>query len=105
MDSHLCRDRFWREILKNHSGLIKVGCYDPLNPYPLNPMERHYNEWILCGSRVSTKQELLEVIDLVERGKIKPIVSKLFPWENANEAIQEIQKRSGIGRMVLTFDK
>jgi D-arabinose 1-dehydrogenase-like Zn-dependent alcohol dehydrogenase len=68
-------------------------------------MERHYNEWILCGSRVSTKQELLEVIDLVERGRIKPIVSKLFPWKNANEAIQEIQKRSGIGRMVLTFDK
>jgi 2-desacetyl-2-hydroxyethyl bacteriochlorophyllide A dehydrogenase len=89
--------------LKRRGRLVLVG-YDPLNPYPLNPMEMHYNEWIICGSRVSTKQELLEVIDLVERGKIKPIVYKRFPWENANGAIQEIQKRTGIGRTVLTFD-
>jgi propanol-preferring alcohol dehydrogenase len=88
--------------LKRRGRLVIVG-YDPLNPYPLNPMEMHYNEWILCGSRVSTKQELLEVIDLVERGRIKPIVYKLLPWEKANEAIDELKSRRGIGRTVLTF--
>jgi D-arabinose 1-dehydrogenase-like Zn-dependent alcohol dehydrogenase len=42
------------------------------------------------------------MIDLA-RGKIKPVVSKLFHWTKANEAIKEIQKRTGVGRTVLTF--
>jgi propanol-preferring alcohol dehydrogenase len=88
--------------LKRRGHLVLVG-YDPSDPYPLNAMEMHYNEWIICGSRVSTKQELLEVIHLVERGKIKPVVSQLFNWKQANEAIKEIQKKTGVGRTVLTF--
>jgi len=88
--------------LKRRGRLVLVG-YDPTDPYPLNAMEMHYNEWILCGSRVSTKQEVLEVIDLVERKMLKPVVSKLLPWTQANEAIKGIKNRTGIGRTVLTF--
>jgi len=88
--------------LKRRGRLVLVG-YDPSDPYPLNAMEMHYNEWVICGSRVSTKQELVEVIRLVERGRIKPVVSRLFNWTQANEAIREIQKRTGVGRTVLTF--
>jgi 2-desacetyl-2-hydroxyethyl bacteriochlorophyllide A dehydrogenase len=88
--------------LKRRGRLVLVG-YDPLDPYPLNAMEMHYNEWVLCGSRVSTKQELLEVIDLVQRGRIKPVISKQMEWQKANQAIQEIQKRTAIGRTVLMF--
>ena len=89
--------------LKRRGRLVLVG-YDPSSPYPLNAMEMHYNEWIICGSRTSTKQEVLEAIDLVQRGRIKPVVSKLFPWTEANEAIKEIQKGTGVGRTVLTFN-
>ena len=88
--------------LKRRGRLVLVG-YDPSDPYPLNAMEMHYNEWVICGSRVATKQELLEVIQLAERGEIKPIVSRLFDWTQANEALREIQKRTGMGRTVLTF--
>jgi 2-desacetyl-2-hydroxyethyl bacteriochlorophyllide A dehydrogenase len=88
--------------LKRKGRLVLVG-YDPSDPYPLNAMAMHYNEWVICGSRVSTKQELLEVIGLVEGGALKPVVSKTFPWTQANEAIKDIQRRSGIGRTVLTF--
>jgi D-arabinose 1-dehydrogenase-like Zn-dependent alcohol dehydrogenase len=88
--------------LKRRGRLVLVG-YDPLDPYPLNAMEMHYNEWIICGSRVSTKQELLEVIDLVQRGGINPIVHRQLPWEKANEAIRGIQEKVGVSRTVLTF--
>jgi 2-desacetyl-2-hydroxyethyl bacteriochlorophyllide A dehydrogenase len=94
--------RWCLPCLKRRGRLVLVG-YDPTDPYPLNAMEMHYNEWTLCGSRVSTKQELMEVIDLVQQGKIKPVVSKRYPWTEANEAIREIQKRTGVGRTVLTF--
>ncbi len=88
--------------LKRRGRLVLVG-YDPTNPCTFNAMEMHYNEWIICGSRVSTKQELLEVIDLVQRGKIKPVVSIQMPWVEANEAIEELKSRKEIGRTVLTF--
>lgn len=94
--------QFSLSCLKRRGRLVLVG-YDPLNPYPLNGMEMHYNEWIVCGSRVSTKQELLEVIDLVQQGRMKPILYKHLFWEEANEAIQEIQKGTALGRVVLTF--
>jgi 2-desacetyl-2-hydroxyethyl bacteriochlorophyllide A dehydrogenase len=89
--------------LKRGGRLVLVG-YDPSAAYPLQPMEMHYNEWTLCGARLSTKRELLEVIDLVERGKIKPVVSKLLPWEKAHQAIHEIERGSTLGRTVLTFE-
>jgi D-arabinose 1-dehydrogenase-like Zn-dependent alcohol dehydrogenase len=89
-------------LLKRRGRLVLVG-YDPANPIPINAMQMHYNEWIITGSRTATKQDLLEVIDLVERKKIRPVVSKLVPWTEANEAIEGIRQRTGIGRTVMTF--
>ena len=77
--------------LRRRGRLVLVG-YDPSDPYPLNAMEMHYNEWTICGSRVSTKQELVEVIDLVERGKIKPVVSKLFPGHRRMKPSKKFKK-------------
>jgi D-arabinose 1-dehydrogenase-like Zn-dependent alcohol dehydrogenase len=88
--------------LRRGGRLVLVG-YDPSIPLSFNAMEMHYNEWTICGSRASTQQELMEVIDWVQRGRIKPIVYKQFTWEKANEAIQEVQKSAGVGRTVLTF--
>lgn len=96
--------RWSLSCLKRRGRLVLVG-YDPSDPYPLNAMEMHYNEWSICGSRVSTKQELLEVVDLVQRGRLKPLVYRQLPWKRANEAIRGIQERAGIGRTVLTFDR
>lgn len=89
--------------LKRRGHLILVG-YDPSIPLPINGMEMHYNEWTISGSRTSTKQEVMEVIDLVQKGRIKPVIYRELNWERANEAIQEIQKRTGVGRTVLTFE-
>ncbi len=88
--------------LKRGGRLILVG-YDPSAAYPLRPIEMHYNEWTLSGARLSTKQELMEVIDLVERGKIKPVVSRVLPWEKVNEAIRDVEREGTVGRTVLSF--
>jgi 2-desacetyl-2-hydroxyethyl bacteriochlorophyllide A dehydrogenase len=88
--------------LKRGGRMILVG-YDPCAPYPLQTMQMHYNEWTLSGARLSTKRELLEVIDLVEKGKIKPVVSRRIPWQKANEAIREIEQGSTVGRTVLVW--
>ncbi|ODS40565.1 MAG: hypothetical protein A7315_02460 [Candidatus Altiarchaeales archaeon WOR_SM1_79] len=89
--------------LKRGGSLILVG-YDPTNPLPFYGMSMHYNEWSIKGSRVSTKQELIEVIKLVEQGDIEPVVSKTIPLEEINDGLEEIRRGKNIGRIVLKID-
>jgi propanol-preferring alcohol dehydrogenase len=88
--------------LKKGGRLIIVG-YAPGQPFPLDTMAMHYNEWELKGARLCTKSELLQVIQLVEQKRIKPVVSQTFPLEEANEALKTLQKGDTVGRIVLTF--
>ena len=71
--------------LKKGGTLVIVG-YVPGHPVPIDTMAMHYNEWILKGARLCTKAELLQVINLIEGGKLRPVISKTFPFEKANEA-------------------
>ena len=88
--------------LKKGGTLVIVG-YVPGHPVPIDTMAMHYNEWILKGARLSTKAELLQVIKLIEGGKLKPVISQMFPFEKANEALEALQGESTVGRLVLTF--
>jgi D-arabinose 1-dehydrogenase-like Zn-dependent alcohol dehydrogenase len=89
--------------LKKGGTLVLVG-YAPGHPFPLDTMAMHYNEWIIKGARLCTKAELLQVIRLVEVGRLKPVVSATFPFEKANEALEALQKEDTVGRLVLTFE-
>ena len=88
--------------LKRGGKLIIVG-YAPGNPFPLDTMAMHYNEWEIKGSRLCNKVELLQVIRLVEQGKIKPVVSRTLPFEKANEALEALKMEDTTGRIVLTM--
>lgn len=85
---------------KRGGRLIIVG-YSPGRPWPLDTMAMHYNEWEVIGSRVSSRAELAEVVELVRTGRLKPIVSRTFPLEAANEALAEVASGNVIGRCVL----
>jgi len=45
----------------------------------------------------------LQAIRLVEQGKIKPVVSRTFPFEKTNEALELLKGEETMGRLVLTF--
>ena len=90
--------------LKKGGKLIIVG-YTPGQPFPLDTMAMHYNEWELKGARLSTKAELLQVIRLVEQEKIKPVISKTFPFEKANEALEALKMEDTTGRLVLSMER
>ena len=88
--------------LKSGGRLIIVG-YAPGRPFPLDTMAMHYNEYQIIGSRYVIKAELLQLIKLVERGKIKPAVMKTFPFEQVNEALDVLREKKIPGRIVLTL--
>lgn len=88
--------------LKSGGKLILVG-YAPNNPFPLNTMAMHYNEYEIIGSRFTTKVEMLQLIKLVEQGRIKPIVTQTFPFEKTNEALEALRQKKILGRIALTL--
>ncbi len=88
--------------LKKGGTLVLVG-YVPGRPFPVDSMAMHYNEWNIVGARLSTKAELLNVIKLVEGGHIQPVVTKTYPFQRANEAMEALSTGATVGRIVLTF--
>jgi len=86
--------------LKKGGNLVLVG-YDPTSPVALDSLSMHYNEWTVRGSRVSTKQELVEVLRLVEKRMIEPVVTRVLPLEEANLGLSEVGSKKNIGRVVL----
>jgi propanol-preferring alcohol dehydrogenase len=93
--------RQWGFSSLSRGGRYIIVGYDLQKPLPINMMEMHYNEWQLIGSRVSTKLELEEVIQLVERKKIIPVIDKIYPIQKVNEALNEIAEGKIVGRVVL----
>lgn len=85
---------------KRGGRLVIVG-YTPGQPWPLDTMAMHYNEWEVIGSRTETKSELAEVVSLVRAGKLKPIVTRQFALEEVNEALAEVASGRVLGRAVL----
>ena len=53
------------------------------------------------GSRYVSMAELIQAVDIVAQGQIKPIVSQTFPLEEAEKAHQLIQKNKITGRAAL----
>jgi len=89
--------------LKSGGKLILVG-YAPEHPFALDTMAMHYNEYEIIGCRFVTKAELLELIRLVETGKIKPVVTQTFPFDQVNTALETLKEGKNLGRIALVLD-
>jgi 2-desacetyl-2-hydroxyethyl bacteriochlorophyllide A dehydrogenase len=61
------------------------------------------NEFEILGSRSSNKQELVETLELVAAGKIKPIVTRTFKIEQITEALELLKKGEIMGRACIEF--
>jgi len=52
--------------------------------------------------RGSLEEVMESLVDLLERGVIKPVVAETFPFERAADAHRYIQERRNVGKVVLT---
>ncbi|QIW22909.1 NAD(P)-dependent alcohol dehydrogenase [Sulfolobus sp. S-194] len=58
--------------------------------------------WVkFVGSQVGNNMDFLGVLTLAERGKIKPMVTKMMKLEEANEALDNLENARVTGRQVL----
>ena len=61
-----------------------------------------YNrELTIYGSYMAGMGELLEVVDLVRQGKLRPVVDSVFPLRKAAEAQTRLETSKHFGKIVL----
>jgi 2-desacetyl-2-hydroxyethyl bacteriochlorophyllide A dehydrogenase len=81
--------------------VIVLGYNVPRLDVPM--MRMVYDEIVVRGSRGSTKEDLLEVVDLVARGRLTPIVGRRVGLSDVNEALAALRDGEVIGRTVIEF--
>ena len=87
--------------LRRGGKLVVVG-HDPYHPFQVKAFQELIMEEIeIIGSHASTRQELREVLDLVQAGKIKPVIGARYPLAQANEAHHALKSEEIFGRIVL----
>ena len=86
--------------LRRGGRLVLVGC-DPKSEVPSSPFQIIIEELEISGSHASTRNEMSDVLTLVETGRIRPIISARFPLSEANEAHRLQQGGETLGKIVL----
>lgn len=70
----------------------------------VNPGLLIMKEIDLISARANTLGELREAVDLVAGGRVRPVVSRVLPLEQAAEAHRLLGERRAVGRVVLLMD-
>jgi len=62
----------------------------------------YVRQFTILGCYMGGKRELLDVLKLVEAGKLRPVLDKTFPLADAAAAQQRMLDRKNLGKIVLT---
>ena len=55
----------------------------------------------VCGAYTGNYNDMVELIELAKKGVIKPVISKRYSIDEANEALENLKARKIIGRAVI----
>ncbi|MBI4587119.1 MAG: zinc-binding dehydrogenase [Planctomycetes bacterium] len=87
------------DTLRRGGRLVLIG-YTP-ERYPLKGEQLDQNELNIIGTRGGRLSDLNGIVRLVAEGRIKSVVTDLFPLEEANEALAFLRSGRALGRVVL----
>jgi propanol-preferring alcohol dehydrogenase len=89
------------QILGPAGKLVLAGYTDV--PVSIPPYALVLNELSFYGSRASSREDVRNVISLLEKGVVVPVVSKTYPLEEVNHAFEELKLGKCLGRQVITI--
>jgi NADPH:quinone reductase-like Zn-dependent oxidoreductase len=61
----------------------------------------YYYQHTILGSRMGTPEEFEQVLKLVEAGKLKPTIDKVFPLKDFQEAECRLEESKQVGKIVI----
>lgn len=68
---------------------------------PVDAILLFRNQWSLIGSVRATEQEIRHVVDLVGQGRLRTVIHRALPLEEAAEAHRVLEDREQFGKVVL----
>ena len=89
---------FGLNSLKKQGTLVVMG-YNPELDITVPFIDLHNKELKLAGTKICTKQDLTEVIRLVERGILNPEISRTISLEELNAGLEAVRTQSVVGRV------
>ena len=87
------------KLLRRGGKVVVVGYNEPR--FSVDYMDLVINEKEILGIRGSTREELREVIRLVEDGVIKPYIHRTYPLTDIVEALDSLRAGDAMGRTVV----
>jgi len=69
----------------------------------MNLRALYANNIDMIGVYLGTRKDLLDLINLVSQGRIKPLIDSVFPIDDVDKAQIRMEKRNHIGKILLKF--
>lgn len=90
------------ELVRKGGRVVQVGYVTEPHHYPTLPVDRIVlREVQIVGSRYVTRPELARALDLIGRGLVRSVVSRVVPLERVNEALEAVRSDRVVGRVVV----
>jgi len=91
-----------RSLLRGARALVQMPRFNPLTLMRKNLAVIGVHLGHMAGRESLLRRQLEEIFRMYAAGKVKPVVGKTFPIEQAAEAHRYIHARQNIGKVVLT---
>lgn len=91
------------QVLTRSGRLVLMTTFPGLTGV-LNPRDLVLSEQTILGSRYASHYELGVAIDLVARGRIRPVITRTVPLERVEEVHQLLREGTLVGRGAVVFD-
>lgn len=88
------------QALKKRGRLVTCG----VTSGPVTPLDLRFlfvRQLSVLGSYMGGFKELKEVIRLVEKKRLRPVIDRVFPLRQAREALERMQNRQNFGKIIL----
>ncbi len=65
----------------------------------------YWKQLSIHGTTMGTRDEFLSMLDFVESRSLKPVIDKVFPLENIEDALQRMEQGDQFGKIILQISK
>lgn len=67
----------------------------------ISPRTLFWKQLSIFGTSMGTEDEFLSMLDFIHKHKITPVIDKIFPLEDVNEAFKRMEEGTQFGKIVL----
>ncbi len=82
-----------------------VTCGATTGPNPQTELRLIFWKQIeILGSSMSSRREYQEIIELLSKDKLRPVIDRVFPLSQAKDALEHLENQSQFGKIVLRVE-